>query len=446
MKFGLFLMPEPFPWSNWTLSYDLKLEEIVYAERFGYDEVWVGEHHTGAYENIPAPDIFIAKASALTSRIGLGTGTINLPYHDPFMVAERMAFLDHLTHGRLIYGFGGGGLVSDKLFFQVGDEASPRMREALDIIELLFSTTDYVDFAGKFWELDHKRIQVRPYQEHPQFSIAGMSGTHNFELCGERGYAALSIYFTPVQIEDNPGMPDLIAQGNAIVKAAEAAGRDPVAARDDWRICREVYVADSKNAAMEEIRESLKQSYDYLFKIGLAPLMKRDASMTDADVTFDWMVENVPWIIGSPEDVHHAGARARRGRRRVRLVAVQLAGVGDHRPVEPLARAVRPLRVAALPGPRRPAVPPRARRRRTGRVTCRARDSRSGRGTRSARSRRRGRRSRSARSGRSSSIGSVGSACSAFSAWVVGVVRARCCRACRSLSVLSHRSRRRSAS
>ena len=121
------------------------------------------------------------------------------------MVAERMAFLDHLTHGRLIYGFGGGGLVSDKLFFQVGDEASPRMREALDIIELLFSTTDYVDFTGKFWELDHKRIQVRPYQEHPQFSIAGMSGTHNFELCGERGYAALSIYFTPVQIEDNPG-------------------------------------------------------------------------------------------------------------------------------------------------------------------------------------------------------------------------------------------------
>ena len=60
MKFGLFLMPEPFPWSNWTLSYDLKLEEIAYAERFGYDEVWVGEHHTGAYENIPAPDIFMS--------------------------------------------------------------------------------------------------------------------------------------------------------------------------------------------------------------------------------------------------------------------------------------------------------------------------------------------------------------------------------------------------
>ena len=54
---------------------------------------------------------------------------------------------------------------------------------------------------------------------------------------------------------------------------------------------------------MAEIRETLKQSYDYLFKIGLAPLMKRDASMPDAEVTFDWMVENVPWIIGSPDDV-----------------------------------------------------------------------------------------------------------------------------------------------
>ncbi|MCU1365292.1 MAG: limB 3, partial [Ilumatobacteraceae bacterium] len=122
VRFGLFLMPEPFPWSNWTLSYDLKLEEIVLAERLGFDEVWVGEHHTGAYENIPAPDIFIAKASALTHRIGLGTGTINLPYHDPFMVAERLAFLDHLTHGRLIYGFGGGGLVSDRSFFQLDKE------------------------------------------------------------------------------------------------------------------------------------------------------------------------------------------------------------------------------------------------------------------------------------------------------------------------------------
>ncbi len=314
MRFGLFVMPEPFPWSNWTLSYDLKLDEIALADRLGYDEVWVGEHHTGAYENIPAPDIFLAKASAVSHRIALGTGTINLPYHDPFLVAERLAFLDHLTHGRLIYGFGGGGLVSDKRFFQLDPaEGGPRLIEALDIIEALYSSTEYVNFDGKFWTVDHKRIQVRPYHPRPQFAVAGMSGVHNFALCGSRGYAALSIYFTPVSVEANPGVPDLGAQGAALARAAEEAGRDPAQARAGWRICREVYVSDSKNAAMNEIRESLRQSYDYLFKVGLAPLMKRDATMPDAEVTFDWMVENIPWIIGSPsecvaqiQDLHEA--------------------------------------------------------------------------------------------------------------------------------------------
>jgi hypothetical protein len=143
---------------------------------------------------------------------------------------------------------------------------------------------------------------VRPYQEFPQFAIAGLSGVHNFDLCGSRGYGALSIYFTPVRIESNPGMPDLRSQGAALAEAAERSGRDPERARRDWRICREVYVSDSKDAAMSEIRESLRQSYDYLFKIGLAPLMKRDADMSDADVTFDWMVENIPWIIDSPAE------------------------------------------------------------------------------------------------------------------------------------------------
>jgi limonene 1,2-monooxygenase len=174
--------------------------------------------------------------------------------------------------------------------------------EALDIIEALYATTGHINYDGKFWNLDHRRIQVRPHQEHPQFAIAGMSGVHNFAMCGERGYAALSIYFTPVHIDANPGWPDLVAQGTALAAAAEQAGRDPAQARRDWRICREVYVSDSKDTAMAEIRESLKQSYDYLFKIGLAPLMKRDESMPDAEVTFDWMVENIPWIIGSPAE------------------------------------------------------------------------------------------------------------------------------------------------
>ena len=370
MRFGLFLMPEPFPWSNWTLSYDLKLEEIVLAERLGFDEVWVGEHHTGAYENIPAPDLFIAKASALTHRIGLGTGTINLPYHDPFMVAERLAFLDHLTHGRLIYGFGGGGLVSDRSFFQLDkDEGTPRMHEALDIIEQLFANTEYIDYSGKFWDLDHKRIQVRPYQEHPQFSVAGMSGTHNFALCGERGYSALSIYFTPTTIENNPGMPDLVAQGRALANAASTAGRDPAKATDDWRICREVYVSDSKNAAMNEIREEPQAvvRLSVQDRVGTADETRCDDARRGRQLRLDGREHPMDHRLAP--GLHGTDQRARRGRRWVRLAVVQLARVGHDRSLESLARAVRSVRLAAFPTPRRSTVPQRTRRRCAGRLT-----------------------------------------------------------------------------
>ena len=90
MKFGIFSMPEHVPWSNWTLSYDIDLEKIKIAEFLGFDEFWMGEHHAGGYENVPTPEFQIARASAVTSRIRLGTGTVNLPYHDPFVVAERL--------------------------------------------------------------------------------------------------------------------------------------------------------------------------------------------------------------------------------------------------------------------------------------------------------------------------------------------------------------------
>ena len=101
MRFGLFLMPEPFPWSNWTLSYDLKLEEIVKAEHLTYDEVWVGEHHTGAYENIPAPDIFIAKATAISQKSQSEIAAYNASLQS--LIAASNFYLqklaeDHKTH------------------------------------------------------------------------------------------------------------------------------------------------------------------------------------------------------------------------------------------------------------------------------------------------------------------------------------------------------------
>jgi limonene 1,2-monooxygenase len=303
MRFGLFAMPEHPPQENWTLSFDRDIDEIVKAEHLGFEEYWIGEHHTGGFENVPMPELMIAKASALTGRIRLGTGVVNLPYHEPFLVAERLAFLDHLTHGRLDYGFGGGGLPTDRALFQMAaEEATPRADEALEIIWQLLTSDGPVDFEGVYWKYENRQLQVGPYQEIPPFAIAGLTGTHNYAKCGARGWKPLSVYFAPLFTDKNPVAPDLRAHAEAIVSAAEQAGRDPVAARESWRVSREVYVSDSKNQAMNEIRAGVHRSYDYLLGLGLGALMKDDIEMQDAELTFEWMVETIPWIIGSPED------------------------------------------------------------------------------------------------------------------------------------------------
>ena len=303
MKFGFFTMPEHPPRENWTLSYDRDIAGIVEAERLGFHEYWIGEHHTGGYENVPVPEYMIAKASAVTHRIRLGTGVINLPYQDPFMVAERMAFLDHLTHGRLEYGFGGGGLPTDKALFGLEPaEASPRTNEALEIIWQLLTSDDPVTYEGVYWKYENRQLQVGPYQDVPPFAIAGLTGVHNYAKCGERGWKPLSVHFAPTDNGTYTDAPDLKAMAAAMLQAGASAGIDPAVTRDNWRIVREVYVTDDRDQALRDIREGVKLSYDYLFGLGLGALMKIGDGMTDADLTLDWMVDNIPWIIGSPED------------------------------------------------------------------------------------------------------------------------------------------------
>ena len=302
MKFGFFTMPEHPPIENWTLSYDRDIAAIVEAERLGFDEFWIGEHHTGGFENVPVPEYMIAKASAVTHRIRLGTGVVNLPYQDPFMVAERLAFLDHLTHGRLEYGFGGGGLPTDKVLFGLEpSEAAPRTNEALEIIWQLLTSEDPVTYEGVYWKYENRQLQVGPYQEVPPFAIAGLTGLHNYAKCGGRGWKPLSVHFAPIDNGSYP-MPDLVGMGKAMLDAGGAAGIDPAVTRENWRIVREVYVTDDKNQAMRDIREGVKRSYDYLLGLGLGALMKKDEAMPDSDLTFEWMAENIPWVIGSPDD------------------------------------------------------------------------------------------------------------------------------------------------
>ena len=104
-RFGVFLAPFRGDYAaspTVTLRRDLELVDAL--DNLGYEEVWVGEHHSGGWELIASPEVFIAAAAERTKRIRLGTGVSSLPYHNPLMLADRMCQLDHQTMGRAMLG------------------------------------------------------------------------------------------------------------------------------------------------------------------------------------------------------------------------------------------------------------------------------------------------------------------------------------------------------
>jgi putative FMN-dependent luciferase-like monooxygenase len=93
--------------------YRLATEQIVHAERYGFDSAWVAQHHFDGDEGgLPAPFVFLAHVAARTSRIRLGTGIVTLPLDEPVRVAEDAAVFDLVSNGRLELGLGSGGTPS----------------------------------------------------------------------------------------------------------------------------------------------------------------------------------------------------------------------------------------------------------------------------------------------------------------------------------------------
>src|SRR6201998_4906215 len=115
LRSGIFLAPFHHHDENPTLSLERDLELLEHLDRLNYHEAWIGEHHSGGFELIACPEMFIAAAAQRPRHIRLGTGVVSLPYHNPFMLADRMVQLDHMTRGRAMFGGGPGALVHDAL-------------------------------------------------------------------------------------------------------------------------------------------------------------------------------------------------------------------------------------------------------------------------------------------------------------------------------------------
>jgi alkanesulfonate monooxygenase SsuD/methylene tetrahydromethanopterin reductase-like flavin-dependent oxidoreductase (luciferase family) len=309
MQLGVFMMPSHPPERDFYSGHMWDLEHLELIDQLGFDEAWIGEHFTSPWEPNPAPDLLIAQALLRTKRLKLAPGAHLLPYHHPTELAHRVAFLDHMAQGRFMFGVGSSGLPSDWKLFNVDGFAGEHRRmtrEALDIILRLWDSEEPFEYKGEYWTvnrigtmLDTLKFHIKPYQKpYPPIGIAGLTPySDTLKIAGERG-------FMPMSLNINPGY--LATHWEAVCEGARRTGRTPH--RSDWRVVREVYIADSDDEARDKaVNGMLGRAYrDYLLPLfgafAFTELFKHDPAVPDADVTPEYLVDH-GWLVGSPKTV-----------------------------------------------------------------------------------------------------------------------------------------------
>lgn len=249
MKFGIFMAPFHRAGENPTLALQRDLELIEHLDRLGFEEAWIGEHHSAGWEIIADPAVFIAAAAERTRHIRLGTGVISLPYHHPLMVADRMVMLDHLTRGRAMLGVGPGALTSDAYMMGIEPPTQrPRMEEALTAIMALLRG-EVVNMKTDWFTLQEARLQLANYsQPHLPVAAAASFSPSGPMAAGHHGIGLLSV------ASHQPGGLDALRRTWAWVEQAAAERERPPPSRDDWRVVMPFYLAESREKAIEDVR------------------------------------------------------------------------------------------------------------------------------------------------------------------------------------------------
>ena len=294
LKFGIFMAPFHPVGQNPTLALERDLDLVAHLDKLGFDEAWIGEHHSAGYEIIASPEVFIAMAAERTNHIKLGTGVSSLPYHHPLMLADRMVLLDHLTRGRIMMGVGPGALPSDAFMMGIPVAAQrDRMEEALEAILLLLESDEPVTYKTDWFTLDGARLNLRPYT-HPRFEIAVASqvSPSGSRAAGRFGLSLLSIGATNQQ-----GF-DLLGYHWGVVEQRAAEFNKP-ADRRAWRLVGPMHIAETREQAYADVEFGLEQWIDYFQRVAALPVAP---DTSNAEEMADAVNKSGFAVIGTPED------------------------------------------------------------------------------------------------------------------------------------------------
>ncbi|TML14319.1 MAG: LLM class flavin-dependent oxidoreductase [Actinobacteria bacterium] len=296
LRFGSFMAPFHAPRQDAVRSYAEDLELIVRLDELGYDEVWVGEHHSGGWEPVPFPEMFIAVAAERTKSIRLGTGVVSLSYHHPFMAAERMVFLDLLTRGRVMFGVGPGALSTDVEMLGISmDSTRGRMDEALGVIMKLLAAEAPVNHVADWFELHDAVIQLPSYQKpHLPVAVASTISPAGAYSAGRHGVGLLSLgsYMPSARLQ-------LANHWEIAEKTAAENGK--IVDRRQWTLVTPMHIAPTREQALAEAEaggDAWLRGY-YNDTSGYPPMFPDDTGKS----SYRRMAEERAAFVGTPDDV-----------------------------------------------------------------------------------------------------------------------------------------------
>lgn len=279
-------------------TYEEDLFEVVTADRLGFHEAWISEHiGLNRPDTLPAPELFICKAAALTKRIRMGPAVRLLPLYHPIDVATQAAVCDHLTGGRYLFGFGGGGVGLGNMEQRglTDDLRHPMLLEAIELILRCWTATEPFAHEGRFWRGKGINVQPKPLQQpYPPVGVAS-NDPRFVQMAAERGFSLLLSHYDP---------PAALRQKiDRYLAAAAAAGQRP--RRSLIRICRQVYVARTDKQARNELRAGATVDIEEQ-KVGRPALFSRyiPEGGSIADITYDYLVDRGMIIVGDPDTVY----------------------------------------------------------------------------------------------------------------------------------------------
>jgi limonene 1,2-monooxygenase len=297
MRFGVFLAPYHSDRVNPTLQLRADLELATQLDELGFDELWIGEHHSGAFEMIGSPELFIAAAAERTRRIRLGTGVISLPYHNPLMVAERIMQLDHQTLGRVIFGVGPGQLPSDA--YMLGIEVARQremMNEALEVIIPLLEG-EVVTRRSDWFDLREARLQLLPFSR-PRVEIAVAA---SISPAGPRAAGRFGISMLSMAASSPDGFSSLPQHWGTCEQIASENAR--AVSRANWRLVAPMHLAETRERAIADVSHGILDLARYVERLGGSPLPYSQS----VDLALEqWIERGISVfgtaLIGTPDD------------------------------------------------------------------------------------------------------------------------------------------------